>query len=99
MSAHIGPGLADCAGRVRCGVLAGLVADAMTAAAELAGGAQPRLISQTNNYLTDCRPGELAGEVAVLASGGARCLVKAELRGPDGERVVVAHGVLAVDSG
>ncbi|HEX7759732.1 MAG TPA: PaaI family thioesterase [Caulobacteraceae bacterium] len=96
VSAHIGPEFADGRGLLRGGFSALLLDDVMTGAAILTLGPEttPRLVSQTFNCLMDAGPGEFTADGWVVTLGPTHCLAKAELRGPTGDLVVVAQGIL-----
>jgi acyl-coenzyme A thioesterase PaaI-like protein len=96
VSAHIGPEFADGRGLLRGGFSALLLDDVMTGAAILTLGPEsaPRLISLSLNSVMDAGPGAFTADGWVVNLGPTHGLAKAELRGPTGELVAFAQGVL-----
>jgi len=96
VSAHIGAEFADGRGLVRGGFFAALLDDVMTGAAILTfgGDAEPRLITQSLDYLAAAGPGDFTADGWVVSVGPHHGLTRAELRAPSGEIAAIAQGVV-----
>ncbi|WP_332771160.1 PaaI family thioesterase [Phenylobacterium sp.] len=101
VSAHIGAEFADGRGVVRGGFFAAVLDDVMTGAVILTLGdeVQPRLVTQSLDYLCGAGPGEFTAEGWVVSVGPDYCLTRAELRGPGSELAALAQGVVVRNTG